>query len=197
MRFSCKGLPLSLLLKKEFLTLFFKPKQSSHPSVCLLVPSSTKGQIISDVKSLPLFSVLLNSIAATTSNTRADFPMKLYLGYDEGDKFYDNKENMKQVEQAVNELKIFTADGFKPQRIAPGTKLTTIWNILFQNGVQDGCEYFFQVGDDCELLTPDWVSKGVNHLQATANFGKSFVNSCVYSLLNAPNEQLDRNCWAL
>ncbi|MBU3955115.1 hypothetical protein KJ633_01505, partial [bacterium] len=39
-----------------------------------------------------------------------------------------------------------------------------VWNILFKKAYDDGCDYFYQLGDDIELMTDGWSSVFVEAL---------------------------------
>ncbi len=35
--------------------------------------------------------------------------------------------------------------------------LTAMWNRLFKKAYQEGCDYFYQCGDDIQFLDKGWV----------------------------------------
>ena len=49
--------------------------------------------------------------------------------------------------------------------------LTIMWNVLFNKAYNDGCDYFFQCGDDINFKTTGWVNSCINALKQSNNIG--------------------------
>ena len=49
--------------------------------------------------------------------------------------------------------------------------LTKMWNILFQKAYDDGCDYFYQCGDDIEFQTNGWVNDCIKVLREHGGIG--------------------------
>ena len=42
--------------------------------------------------------------------------------------------------------------------------LTVMWNRLFYKALADGCDYFYQCGDDIDYKTIGWITDSINQL---------------------------------
>ena len=49
--------------------------------------------------------------------------------------------------------------------------VTKMWNKAFKKAYNDGCDYFYQCGDDIEFLDKGWVNKSIRVLLARKNIG--------------------------
>jgi GT2 family glycosyltransferase len=49
--------------------------------------------------------------------------------------------------------------------------LTRMWNQLFKIAYDEGCDYFYQCGDDIQFHTKGWVNDCIKILQAHNNIG--------------------------
>jgi len=62
-------------------------------------------------------------------------------------------------------LKILSTKGI------PKGWVTHMWNRAFDKAYQDGCDYFFQSGDDIKFLNKNWVNQSINELKKHNNIG--------------------------
>jgi len=46
-----------------------------------------------------------------------------------------------------------------------------MWNVLFKQSYEDGCDYFYQCGDDIVFHTKCWVNDCILKLKANKNIG--------------------------
>ena len=46
-----------------------------------------------------------------------------------------------------------------------------MWNRAFKEAYDDGCEYFYQCGDDIEFLDNDWDNDSIEALKRRNNVG--------------------------
>jgi len=107
----------------------------------LLVPVTSRNRTYASVLDTELWQRLLPSLQATCN--QAD--IRLYLGYDSGDPFYERRE----VQQSINAQIIETV----------GTRGSPcwVWNALARRAYEEGASYFYQLGDDVRLLTEGWI----------------------------------------
>ena len=42
---------------------------------------------------------------------------------------------------------------------------------LFSKAFEDGCDYFYQCGDDVQLLNPGWINHSIETLKSSNNMG--------------------------
>ena len=135
--------------------------------VALLIPSTSRGR--DDWKSAE-DTYLWRLTMETFLHTRdIEHEYTFYIGIDDDDRIY-----------ATDESKAFFAEklagtGTDIQFISMAgiTKghLTVMWNRLFQKAYDDGCDYFFQCGDDISFRTKGWVDACVDALTKNNNVG--------------------------
>ena len=110
-----------------------------------------------------------------------------YIGIDKNDRIYDNEYNKKMFIKYANSMKNITFRFIYMDGIEKG-HLTKMWNRLFKKAYREGCDYFFQCGDDIEFHTKSWVNSCIDVLQQNDNVGvtgpinnntKILTQSCV------------------
>lgn len=121
--------------------------------LAILIPSKSSSKWTVQ-QSLILDTV--NSIA----NTK-DLDCKVFIGYDKGDKFYENVE-------CTNVLKSLLDIEFFEMDIAPG-HLTKMWNFLASKAIT--FDYLYMCGDDIIFTTIGWMSESIKKLQEHNNLG--------------------------
>lgn len=148
--------------------------ENGKTKFAMLIPTTTHNlPPIKDVNDLPFMKFFYDTFRKTYSKL-PNVEYHLYLGYDAGDAYYDNAQNLEAFKHAL-------VSGDTPLRDAnvhliklKKDKLTQLWNQLFQTAYDDGCHYFYQIGDDVQLQTPGWTEKFISVLQANPtkrNFG--------------------------
>ena len=50
-----------------------------------------------------------------------------------------------------------------------------MWNVAFQKAYDDGCDYFYQCGDDIEFLDKDWDEDCIHLLVSKNNVGLNWT----------------------
>ncbi len=130
----------------------------------MLVPVCSRNQSYETINDTPLIKVLLPSFFKTSDSV---YNYKFYIGIDDNDMFYiNNKEELEKV--VPNSTICIVKDcNHKPAQV---------WNKIFEVAIQDGCDFFFQIGDDVELLTPGWAKTFINTL-CTQNY-EGVVGPC-------------------
>ena len=154
-----------------------EPKVSSFVavnSIAILVPVRAPHGT-SSVQELALFQDLLPSLFQSLLCDAASLQFAIYVGYDAGDPFYDDSNNLETLQTEYQKL-------WSSSLIAPITKVAPpivflrlvgmagapcwIWNILADRAYNDGHSYFFQVNDDNKILSPCWASHLKSHLDS-------------------------------
>lgn len=108
------------------------------------------------------------------------FEYWVYLGFDEGDAFFDDANTREKIHDFLTALvrdvkaKVgqHAAVHFKYMRF-PFSKgwVTSVWNGLFVQAMRDGAHYFYQVNDDLELSSNGWTSYFTASLVQNDNVG--------------------------
>jgi hypothetical protein len=134
--------------------------------IALGFPSTSKGNNNPSLHNIPFVKVFLNSLIPTIESEKDKFHFVLYMGYDEGDVFYDVPENRQQLRRLVAEKVTGLSVELKMIRVVNSNGwVPFIWNVLFQHAVDDGCEYFYQLNDDIKFKSSGWASAFVNTLK--------------------------------
>jgi hypothetical protein len=88
------------------------------------------------------------------------------LGHDLDDKLYANglAQNFikKKFEDLVKDYRVTLKYlGFQNDTKSP----CLVWNKLYEKAYQDGCQYFYQLGDDIIFMTTNWLDHFVEKLR--------------------------------
>eukprot|EP00771_Trimastix_marina_P001624 gnl/Trimastix_PCT/2706.p1 GENE.gnl/Trimastix_PCT/2706~~gnl/Trimastix_PCT/2706.p1 ORF type:complete len:530 (-),score=122.77 gnl/Trimastix_PCT/2706:129-1718(-) len=144
------------------------PQYRGKTRICMLVPSTTRGVQAPSVNTLPFFDVFFPSFLTSIAPDADRFAFTVFWGYDEGDAFYDNEANLRAIEQKL----VFDASeqnaqvDFKTYRyIGMQGAPAFVWNGLFKDAYEDGCDYFYQINDDIRFETSGWATRFVKVLK--------------------------------
>lgn len=134
--------------------------------VALLIPATSNGRPWETVEQCYIWKVFLKSFNKTSTKT---LKYTLYFGYDHDDKLFSKEESLKKLETKISSYKNIK---FKPisLNVRKG-HVTKMWNILFENAYNDGCDYFFQFGDDISFLTKKWDKLMIEELKKHDDLG--------------------------
>jgi hypothetical protein len=120
----------------------------------ILVPVCSRNQTWTQYEDCPLHTLLMPSFEATKSE---GYDYQFYIGLDDDDEFFlRHRDRLPGKAVAVSECK------HAPARV---------WNILFRNAYEDGCEYMFQLADDVSIETRGWTERFIETLQSNRNLG--------------------------
>jgi hypothetical protein len=136
----------------------------------LLIPSTSNGREWKNGKESYLYKITIKSFILSTLEDKEKHNYIFYIGIDKEDKILDTVEFKHEVNRLIMifkniEIKYYYMDG-----IAKG-HLTVMWNVLFKEALKDGCDYFFQCGDDIEFQTKGWINDCIKQLQTNNNIG--------------------------
>lgn len=146
-------------------------------------PSTSKGITTKHSSELLLFKVFLPSFIKSIDPIGKYFYryvnlflknnsiFRLYLVYDEGDLYYDNMDNQNEMMNVIGEIINGSPITFKMIKAIPSHgNVVYLWNIAFQHAMDDDCDYFYQVNDDLEFITPNWTEKLILPLKENKNY---------------------------
>ena len=93
-----------------------------------------------------------------------------YIGIDKNDRIFDNETQKREITRFSKaftnvEFKFITMEDIKSGYV------TLMWNKLFKDAYDIGCEYFFQGGDDLSFKTKGWINDCINALKNNNNIG--------------------------
>ena len=134
----------------------------------LLIPSTSKGRNEwKTYKDTYLYKSTLKTFLLTYDQ---EHEYVFYIGVDRDDRIYDNEQNKKKFLLFASVMKNISIQFIYMDNITKG-HLTVMWNRLFQKAYDEGCQYFFQCGDDIEFNTKGWVNDCIRVLQKSNNIG--------------------------
>ncbi|KAJ3149648.1 hypothetical protein HDU89_003701 [Geranomyces variabilis] len=122
--------------------------------------------------SVPLTRFIPSIFETITDAEFEKYQYTVYIGFDEGDRFFDDKEILPKIQSHLSVLAGNKAIAFRYIRM-PFSKgwVTFLWNALFALAMRDGADYFMQVNDDLALTSPEWSSKFIDILSAHSGVG--------------------------
>jgi len=132
-----------------------------------IIPSTSKNRDWTTIEESYLYQITLKSFVLTYNK---EHKYTFYIGIDRGDPIYDNIENKTKLQKFCSVMKNIEIEFIYMDGITKG-HLTVMWNHLFEKAYNDGCEYFFQCGDDIEFKTKNWVNDCIDTLQKSNNIG--------------------------
>lgn len=133
----------------------------------ILIPTTSFKRSWRTFQDTTFYLVYLQSFIKTYCN---NYSYVFYLIVDDDDKVFSDAsiqtEIIKYVKQNKNlSLKFISTNGIQKGWV------TKMWNRAFLQAYKDGCQYFFQCGDDILFETKGWVHQSVEALKKHNNIG--------------------------
>ena len=133
----------------------------------VLIPSTSRGRNWKSIKESYLYNCLLKSLLLTRES---GYKYHVYVVIDDADPIYSNPNEKKELYRFTNvfqqlELIFLSSNGI------PKGWVTHMWNRAFQKAYDDGCEYFFQCGDDIVFQEHGWTKNSIDKLNHKHNIG--------------------------
>lgn len=138
---------------------------SSH--IGILIPSTSRNRSWNKLEDTSLFSIFFHSFF-TTCCTR--YKYTIYLAIDDDDRILSIPYVRDQIEKYVSVMKNTSIKFVSTQGIKKGW-VTHMWNRAFKQAYDDGCEYFFQSGDDIVFQSKNWVTDSIKMLEKNKGIG--------------------------
>lgn len=135
--------------------------------IALLIPSTSRGRDWSSVKETYLLKYTMKTFGITQDK---EHTYRFYIGIDRGDPIYDKNDVRVYLEKLASVLHNTSIEFIYMDNIAKG-HLTVMWNRLFKKAYEDGCDYFFQCGDDISFETNGWVNACIEELVKSDGYG--------------------------
>ncbi len=140
---------------------------SRYPVIGIFLGVTTRGLNVSDFDELALFQTLLPSVVQTAE---VGFIYRLYVGFDRGDAFFDNKEVWRRTQQWFKlhissqlEYKSIKAELRLVRVDNPDRKPGPVLNLIAAQMKTEGVDYYYRINDD-SVLKSNWAHKMVNKL---------------------------------
>jgi len=125
--------------------------------VAFLIPSTTNNRDWETIHDTYLFNILFPTLKEMKSSSK----VKVFIGYDNDDKIY-SKHRINKYENI--DIKWIGVDGFKGNPCG-------IWNILGQEAIKEGFEYFKVLGDDIQIPSDNWLDRFIVNLNINNKIG--------------------------
>jgi hypothetical protein len=106
-----------------------------------------------------------------TMNKNEKYTYVFYIGYDPGDRIFSVKEQQNELHRmssVFSRVKFI----FIELNATPG-HVTKMWNTLYKIAYDNGCEYFYQCGDDIVFHTKNWLEDSISRLKYHKDIGIS------------------------
>jgi len=148
----------------------------------ILVPSTSKGRPEwNSITDTYLFNYTMKTFLRTRS---PQHHYTFYIGVDNDDRILSHPANRQMIYQLKTDYP-GTSYKFISMGGAEKGHLTKMWNILFQYAYEQGCDYFFQCGDDINFKSKYWVDDAIRVLEKNNNVGVT-APICVAEKLTDP-----------
>jgi len=137
-------------------------------NVALLIPCTSKGRNEwKNIKDTYLMELTLKHFLLTQDK---EHKYTIYIGYDNDDRIFSIPGEQDQIKRFSLVFKNVDFKFIKYTNITKG-HVTKMWNVLFKEAYDDGCEYFYQCGDDIVFHTKSWINDCIGALQNKDDIG--------------------------
>ena len=133
----------------------------------ILVPTTTHMRPWKLLRETHLYNTFLKSFLITYDR---EHEYIIYLIMDDDDKLYSQETEKKALRRFIKIMKNVTIRIISSNGIPKGW-VTHMWNRACGRAYNDGCEYFFQSGDDIKFLKKGWVNECIKQLERNNNIG--------------------------
>ena len=133
----------------------------SKLNVAVLIPMTSKNQMWLNLVDCSFIRVFLTNFLKTYESK---YNYRFYIGIDDNDVFFQKYKNDLQARLKTTDKIINFDNSYNGNPCG-------IWNKLYSLAYYDNNDYFFQVGDDIQLLSSNWTSYFINILQRNNNIG--------------------------
>jgi len=140
----------------------------------ILIPSTTKGLNCVSYKDTYLYKLFLKSFIKSYDKKygEKDIYYTIYVVVDDDDEIYSKENEKNKIISFIQLVKNVSIQFLSSNGIPKGW-VTKMWNRAFKKAYDDGCDYFYQCGDDIEFLDKEWVIDCIKAMEKNENTGKS------------------------
>jgi hypothetical protein len=132
--------------------------------IAILIPVCSRNQNYQTLKDTTLYKKTLPSLKSSKEN---NYNYTIFIGIDDDDTFYLS---------VIDELKMLIEDNDFQVKLLILTDCknapATAWNCLASEAYSNAkYDYFFQIGDDIELISKNWTTRFIEKLKQNNNLG--------------------------
>lgn len=136
--------------------------------VALLIPcTSNKRESWKTMKDTYFMTKSLKTFLHTYDKK---YDYTFYIGYDKGDRIFSIEKEQDAIKRYTLVFPNIKFRFIEYNNIQKGY-VTKMWNVLFQKAYDDGCDYFYQCGDDICFKTNGWVYDSIKTLKHNNDIG--------------------------
>jgi len=136
--------------------------QSERPSICMLIPVTSRKQDWRAIEDTLLYQLPLATLGPSIKNNH-QHSFRVFVGYDWGDPFFDNSTTLAALSAHMRAA--LPSVTFQPLPIRnPSHQPIPVLNQLSRSAYNAGCDFMYHIDDDTEFVTPDWATKFVDAL---------------------------------
>ena len=95
----------------------------------------------------------------------------VYIGIDKDDPILDNKKEQNEIERFGLVFKNVSFKFITFDESVEKGNVSKMWNIIHKIAYDEGCQYFYQCGDDINFKTKDWAIDCIKTLQKYNDIG--------------------------
>lgn len=138
--------------------------------VAIAFPTTSKGlKAGSEVVFVEhLIPSLINTITIEEYNNTL---ITIYIGYDHGDPIFEDEKFRTLLFKSLTKLIGNRPINVKLIRLPNTHRVALLWNLLYLHSLKEGNNYFYQVNDDLNMVTPGWLTYFTNTLDSNGGFG--------------------------
>lgn len=137
-------------------------------TIGVLIPCTSKGRSWKSLTDTYLWNLTIRTIINTVSK---DNKFVFYIGIDDDDVIFSKKDVHDEIMGYINSFFGSNSTQFISMSSVEKGHLTKMWNILFRKAYDDGCDFFFQCGDDISFETNNWDNDCIKSLNDNNNIG--------------------------
>ena len=136
--------------------------------IALLIPCTSNGRDNwKTIKDTYIYNLSVKYFLLTQDN---EHEYVFYIGYDSDDRIFSDTSQQDVLKRYSLVFKNISFIFINFDNITKG-HVTKMWNILFKKAYNDGCDYFYQCGDDITFHTKGWVNECIDKLKANDDIG--------------------------
>ena len=133
----------------------------------ILIPTTSHQRNWKTMEETYLYNYTLKSLLKTYDS---EHEYVVYIGCDDDDRLFSQQNIKDELIRFVQIMKNVEIEFVSLSEITKG-HVTKMWTRLFHKAYDDGCEYFYQCGDDIDFKTSGWVNDAIKILQEHDNMG--------------------------
>jgi len=152
--------------------------------ICLGVPMTSKGTAMKEISESPVWSNLFDSFMESIDWHSNELHFGFFFGFDKADEMYDTGDAWSDIreyfrERATQRLRDQLVDNSAIEKILKeqlSIKLshfdhlegspTQVVSQLMLKAYAEGYDYFYQVNDDTQIISPNWATTFISILSS-------------------------------